>query len=1452
MKSYRRLGWANARVIACLVTLGGAIFSGATAQAAPQYDLDCAACHQMPPRDSASGLRVPDSGSVKGNHETHAGSGANACIKCHGTQVTLTGHRDGIIQVQDNINGSNGASYSRGFFNQTSVPPATLGSCSSVNCHFESVTPEWGSQPLDQPGVISCGICHEALPSSKAHSKHIAQYGGDLSVCARCHIDHTLEAKPFQHATSAGHTVKSINVSVGSYSGSNFAYLPSEVGSRTLGSCSNLYCHSPGQSVTGGPLGAGDYANPNWGNPGSGACGSCHATAGALSGSHGRHLASDGRCQNCHVNATVTAYSDQGHADGRIDVALGGYDKGGAPGNGYGTCSSASCHANPYSSASTTTPQWGQAAGCGACHNGIGAFAGDGAPATGSHAAHLAIPGATCGQCHQDAVKDDRGGASHANASVEVTNDYSGAPVAKHAPGSYTGTCSSASCHADPYGPATTISPVWGESAGCASCHNGPGALTANGAPATGSHLKHMAIVGSDCNQCHQDALKNDSGGASHANSLVEVTNGYTASPVTKHPIGTYAGSCSSASCHSDGNGAITQTPKWGVAMPANCSGCHGGSATVTPVSARLATGKHRPHMNNYSTLGRGNNFMCAECHAKTVAMDSNTLVTGAGHLNSFKDYSGAMAGGSSSYASASGVCSNVYCHSSGQATPVFRNMTGSKSWRNSAKLDCNGCHGGVTGLGAPEYANRYDGTIATANSHEKHTAGMTDSRGCAKCHSSSVDRGVAAKMRDYSSQHLNRSRDVSFQLSGSYDGQNKTCSTYCHSNIQAPGGSGSATVYGTPAWGANGSTGCSSCHADMATLPESAASLALGSHKRHTVDTAYDCSVCHGAGNSAGAAGPAHADGSIDLAFTGAAAGITYSQPLKNVPGGGYGTCSTGACHGRATRNWGVSTTLPTCEKCHGSANSAQVSGVFKDTAGSPASPYSGTHVSHLAGLHNYSDPVTCDQCHVVPAGVNSPGHMDSLPATVVWGSLATHPTITGGVEGAVMVPSYQAGRVCANTYCHSGLRKADGTPQGTGANPAWNDSGYLGGTGCAKCHMNPPAYPHSSSINCSACHNHVAQSNIAFTDKSKHLNGNIEVTVDDCLGCHSSVNVCSDTDPNCINKELIGAHTSHTDAEIFLTGKNLSNGDYIDPSWIYGIVYKDGFPKYGCGFCHPMDSGFHKNNEVELDLDPSHSLAGTVKTRNKAGGPWVVSYTLGTSVVCNNVYCHSNGYVSETTSQYQFQQTPDWYATNPWGAVDKCAQCHGNSPDSGVIEGSAAHGRHVVGNHYQDIFDGYSSHIAHAGGPGSGAAHGDPATSTTFNCNLCHYSTVRVAYNDRGSVCIDCHTSSGSAPLKGTMDVFATNLTHVNGEVDVEFTPFKVKSKAQLREGISAVQSVYTSWTRVNGYKNANSYDLARTTPSYVGGSCSTVACHNGTPMEWRTKGPLACAACHTGLPQ
>jgi len=420
----------------------------------------------------------------------------------------------------------------------------------------------------------------------------------------------------------------------------------------------------------------------------------------------------------------------------------------------------------------------------------------------------------------------------------------------------------------------------------------------------------------------------------------------------------------------------------------------------------------------------------------------------------------------------------------------------------------------------------------------------------------------------------------------------------------------------------------------------------------------------------------------------------------------------------------------------------------------------------------------------------------------------------------------------------------------------------------------------------------------------KSLHVDGRVQFTKDECLGCHSTSGQFA----------LIGQHYLHTDNDYFLsrsvatgtatggstttvvdttqawtvdqykdayvrvkdvqlkiagntantltvttafanpvvatdgydirTAKLLSNDDYDDPGWIYQITYQNGFPKYACGFCHPSVSSNHRDGIVNLDMDPLDSLPGTVKTKNAATGPWFSQTVSGSDVTCSAVYCHSNGYMSPSTNTYQYKTTPNWYSVDPWNGIDRCAQCHGNSPNTGGNSGSAAHAKHSVGIHYNDTFSGTSGKMT--------TAHGD-GNSTTINCNICHSSTVTVSYNDDNPICGACHSG---ATAKGSMIVEPTNSVHVNGAVDVTFsTPLNLKTKAQLRDNIATVPTLDDSWTRSNGYKKLTptvSHDVTKTTPVYSAGTCSSTACHNSTPMQWNQAGPLQCMVCHIGLPK
>ena len=159
----------------------------------------------------------------------------------------------------------------------------------------------------------------------------------------------------------------------------------------------------------------------------------------------------------------------------------------------------------------------------------------------------------------------------------------------------------------------------------------------------------------------------------------------------------------------------------------------------------------------------------------------------------------------------------------------------------------------------------------------------------------------------------------------------------------------------------------------------------------------------------------------------------------------------------------------------------------------------------------------------------------------------------------------------------------------------------------------------------------------------------------------------------------------------------------------------------------------------------------------------------------------------------------------------------------------------------------------MATSGTTGSGAAHGDAATADSISCQTCHNATVAVEVNDQNAVCNSCHDGGVTAPV-GSVTISTAGSTHVNGTADVVFDNLaSFKSKAQVRDDITTAAELNANWTRNGGYKAAASFDQSKVaTPSYAGGSCSNVSCHNGiaTPT-WNTGFAGNCRACHTTLP-
>jgi predicted CxxxxCH...CXXCH cytochrome family protein len=1442
MKSYRRPGWSKSRVMACLVSLGIALFFAGTAQAGIQYEYRCEFCHTMPPLDSDSGRRLAPSGAVKGNHQSHAGSSAASCVKCHGSELTQTGHRDKLIQVTGVINGSPLGTYNsnRAFINQTTVPPNPLGTCSNVNCHFESASPAWGRKP-DYSIPAGCNDCHLMNRDTGNHPAHAAYYGSETGACVKCHPDHGGELLPFRHATSA--TSRGIAVSFnsapnsgGSYSGDGLNFLPSQ-NKTSFGGCSGVYCHSDG-------LGNAPLTPATWGAKLPAGCTGCHggnALSGNIiaSGAHGKHinnanftsgtnLGSDYRCARCH-NGTVNSSSDvavvgkASHVDGFKDVSF-------SDGGSYsgGSCSATMCHsAGKAGLPPTAAVPWnGGALDCKGCH-GAGSLYGE--PNYGN-----------------------------AGAGAELANS--------HGPNHVTGSGSCVNCHAS-----TTTD----------------GATIVNG---SSSHTDGSLTV--------SFPEKYDLGNARYDGAAGAKT-------------------CSNTYCHSDGNKgpALDPNTKWGGKT--TCRSCHGGDTA----GATVATKRHTAHLNNYSGLGRGNTLMCAECHAKTVGFGNNSTLTNRdNHVNGFKEYSGVRAG---SYQDM--VCSNVYCHSSGEAVPVFRNMTGSKAWDRSGKLGCNGCHGydGLTVAGEPNYASRKN----AENSHLKHVGGanMTDSRGCAVCHRTTVDRGVKNKLRDYSSAHLDGKRDVSFAVLANYSGKyfagNKNCAnTYCH-------GPGNSAAWGTP-----GPLPCTSCHGAGATLAGQHGThwqggtnatdytAAPGNQSGTATSYNFECSSCHRGAHAQGPATPNNNAAEVFFGYTSGTLRGSYNYGASTAVDGtlqwSNGTCDNTYCHSKgdgsvgnvtgAAMNWGSPAKTLGCNGCHGGDFSKE----------NPIT--SNLHRAHLDPNSNVSlgagNGRKCGDCHALT--VSFANNTTLADKRLHVNKFREYSGLLAGGRARYD----RSAKSCNDIYCHSNGKRGEAYQFRPLA--AWTSTGSLG---CNGCHgnasvaefgpdaMGTPNYvggaegsdnanSHkvhidkmgiSSSNQCYFCHARTVDkyadkkfrpySTTHLSDGATHVSFGAISTVSfkltnpaaarytgktcSTVACHSNgrgdyVDVKWGARSNCamchpLNR-LSRGHIFH----VYTSASNTPTAyDNYTANLSTGSRYN-----YGCANCHPLTNPNHTKGTVLIDLYPDNANAntvGTLRAKNgsaiKVGGVVAGTSYSGTTLrdndlFCDNVYCHSNGYAGNLV----YAQVPGWY--NGVFTGDRCANCHGNTPNSNGSVGSASHynnqwlgsdntpGGHVIGIHTNNITNDVNFTGLLTPGTTDPSSHGatPSVTPTTIGCNTCHYSVITTSANSGSAQCISCHGSSAPTAF------IANKGLHVNGSVSVEFRPTSLYSKAQLSDTtFAAISSVYMA--RVDVYKAPGGYDVSKITldkGSYAGsgGNCTTV-CHFNKPIRWDNIPAATCNSCHIG---
>jgi len=187
-------------------------------------------------------------------------------------------------------------------------------------------------------------------------------------------------------------------------------------------------------------------------------------------------------------------------------------------------------------------------------------------------------------------------------------------------------------------------------------------------------------------------------------------------------------------------------------------------------------------------------------------------------------------------------------------------------------------------------------------------------------------------------------------------------------------------------------------------------------------------------------------------------------------------------------------------CTTCHGSSTS---NAPPQDLNGNTSTTERGVgaHQIHLKG-GDIGRNLTCTECHNVPGGVYTPGHVDSeLPAEIFMNNPRAN-TITNdpstseydsGLDLFVPSPAYNPNDLsCSNTYCHGHFKNGNLTNAPVWTNPSTSACGSCHGDG-----SNPlPKIPsqggtHPANTDCNVCHGGVVGANYNIINPSKHIDG-------------------------------------------------------------------------------------------------------------------------------------------------------------------------------------------------------------------------------------------------------------------------------------------------------------------------------------------------------------------------
>jgi len=1159
------------------------------------------------------------------------------------------------------------------------------------------------------PGQAVLGGTHVL---SAVHTRHIAQdnVGGYGLACATCHYKYTHNQSGVNNAGEWATRFQSNNVNIkfaGTWNPKNLngplyngvaadntladnVYAPGVGGT---GTCAGLYCHGDSAAVSSWP--GGTDTTPEWNNPSTAACGTCHrATASnpPQTFAHARHADNTTigyaiSCRKCHYQTTsdgLTVTSRPSHLNRQSQVSFdsadpllssgsyGGTTTVGDSGSTVGTCSNIYCHSPgnrtgpPFDNAALGQPDWKTAGplACNACHGAPGQVSPrvgmpdypNGSPKANSHGKHLDDQFA-CRVCHfatttTDTTITDR--SVHVNGAYDAVNDN----VARHAFGYAASACSAAVCHGG-WGSGPNM-PVWGAGPyACDVCHMNTAGAAATSDSDQFAYDNGMAKINAD----QWNGAVNGSG---HGRS--------SAYPSGNPGAGSRFASCT-ANCHTSAIGHDNSVNFFRLRTYAGivdfsdtnrdpgaqqddnliCLDCHSTTGANPVKATRLVDQNHYGTWNNnkHTASTMGGTF-CVDCHdphgdsnhymvqdnvTKTsdgvygiptvqapVARFTQQNLDGASGLDGVYDW-GDYVKSTSPY---TGICQT--CHASSGGANYFNtgasgytathNKAGSPPSRCTAchlhsedfSPSCTGCHGEPTaGNGSPPSApfsgNRiWPATVDNASNlagvgnhrsrpasgidNSGHDPFMASTTGCTECHTGTPGAGsdhnvgtnVNATMTNIATHAWYNGAPASWSagpLDGGVAGGSVVDDACSNINCHSP-------YYGAPAnqyrsatpmpytryWTNQTLWDCYTCHAYDGRTPTSRPggadnTMATGMHSAHVGSAQLACSNCHDVtGYATTSFAGNHKNGFVDWSFAGAPNPFGTS-PAYSVASGSraptddntaaghpsWGGCSNLYCHSTVQASppsggTGVTYTGPAwdnaltgqCGTCHAGDG---VSGNLTLMA-------TGTHGPHLASGY----AIACTACHT-GAGTGTTAHADmTIQVPMGDGSWRSYTLTAGttiydraaspGTDNANAAPGAAYGR-CSSIPCHS-----DGNGGAPRINPAiWGDT-------------------QAAATNCTYCHGGSASTGAAISTGS-HTRHILDKGFA-CGKCHAgTVSTSSDNTITGYANHLDGQKTVQFSAEVGGTYDNAAktcsstycHGTGPSPAWGSG-------PIAGCSVCH------------------------------------------------------------------------------------------------------------------------------------------------------------------------------------------------------------------------------------------------------------------------------------------